>query len=253
MFNMPATDPFKCLIFDCASQILFFLDIQSLVSCERVSKGWKTFIRTWIAEWGALTHFPGERPKPKYGTTIGQSDLGRAEDIIGQFKYLAGLQLNLKHGKAMKLNEFTNVQRINIAGDYAVPQTVPLASNHGQWPTSRFFVNDEGYMVYQTRPGHDRNRSECITHVVSLPKGRRLYEITNSRKPVSGSRSILQSAHELVAVGRRRIYMVNNTKDAGLIIEGFDLRSGQPRYGTRLPDGSSGRFGYAVLRGEGEL
>jgi hypothetical protein len=52
--------------------------------------------------------------------------------------------------------------------------------------------------------------------------------------------------------------VIDNTEDAGCVLEAFDLLSGQQRYGRRLSDyvpriSSSGRSGFAVLRGEQEL
>ncbi|KAL4935361.1 hypothetical protein BDV06DRAFT_207171 [Aspergillus oleicola] len=39
--------------------ILFYLDLQSVAHCERVSKGWRSFVHAWIVFSGLTINFPG--------------------------------------------------------------------------------------------------------------------------------------------------------------------------------------------------
>lgn len=56
---MGTRDPFQHLSYECAGNILFYLDLQSVAHCERVSKGWRKFVHTWMVYPGLSIHFPG--------------------------------------------------------------------------------------------------------------------------------------------------------------------------------------------------
>ncbi|KAL4874283.1 hypothetical protein BJY04DRAFT_225188 [Aspergillus karnatakaensis] len=277
---MPGTDPFTYLNFDCACRVLSALDIQSLLLCERVSKGWQTLVWAWIAEWGLRAYFPGE-------TEYSIDSASDLEPSIGvqRFKYLAERQHNLEQGRATSVQMFTKVSRFRIAGQYAVwyrhpemrfqqlgvkadgsiyePQVLPLVEER---QVGELLVNDEGYLVFLGREkAHNNTNKDCTLHVVSLPNAREVYSIKHFSKIVSQSEGDSGPTRQLVAVGAQRIYVIANTVDGGCVLETLDLLTGQERHGTRLSDyippipryirerSSSKRSSYAVLRGSPEL
>ncbi|KAL4799319.1 hypothetical protein BDV19DRAFT_355595 [Aspergillus venezuelensis] len=265
MVNMPNTDPFAYLNFDCTSRILSSLDTQNLVSCERVSKGWHTLVRGWISEWGWRRHFPHEQ----------DYDLDqRSGDGIQRFKYLAGRECNLKHGRAGSVHMFLKVYHfLTIAGDYAVwlygpqlhfqrlgvkedgslydPQVLPLTVTRC-WVLDTLLVNEEGYLVWQSM-GDDPEIMECTLHVFSLPECREVLTINHVRKQVPGKEGS-RPTRSAVAVGRRRIYAIDNIENSCCLLLAYDLFSGQQCYVRRVSDYipdllETGCSAFRVLRG----
>ncbi|KAL4874282.1 hypothetical protein BJY04DRAFT_225187 [Aspergillus karnatakaensis] len=228
---MTPQDPFQHLSFECAGTILFYLNPTDIAKCEQVSKGWKDFIHAWITLYGFRLNFSTSSdpsmPDSKDPTTI-----------VRRFKELAAIEQNLLLGRATAVRKIEASENIQFAGDYAVWrrggeihwQRLSFKADGSLYASkwlpsaspvfgSRYFVNEEGYFVLQ------RVGKAGRVDVFSLEDAARLYSLNEPRL----------RGHELVALGRERIYFA--TPDRRCMLTVLDLKNGQHLYSAVLGEG----------------
>ncbi|RDW64472.1 F-box protein [Aspergillus mulundensis] len=109
------SDPFRALCWDCGSMILEHLDVLDLLQCEQVNKGWREFVKHWIAVRGYL-FFP-ETWKPHLRDVEDVDErLTRAEEAAVKYAQY----LRVKTGRASGVREINSATSFKVAGDFAV-------------------------------------------------------------------------------------------------------------------------------------
>ncbi|KAJ0419540.1 hypothetical protein BJY00DRAFT_285841 [Aspergillus carlsbadensis] len=183
---MGSQDPFGRLSFETAGNILYYLDSTSVVRCERVSRGWRDFIRAWIVS----SNFSGNFREQLKDSSI------EPTQRIQRFRELAAVAANLSSGKATSVRRIEARDGLLVAGDYAAWrsggdmywQRLDFQEDGSVFPVEQllcdppphrcqhFFLSSNGYLVLERRepsPGYPRMSID----VYSLEENRRLHTI----------------------------------------------------------------------------
>ncbi|KAL4863356.1 hypothetical protein BDV12DRAFT_29683 [Aspergillus spectabilis] len=108
---MLPTDPLHRFSVECASAVFAYLSASDLAHCERVSRGWRTFTRQWMASFGLRLHYPHE--VDRLGTL-------KADTAITRFKSYAALRANIRRGRPSIVCKYERTRAFLAAGDFCV-------------------------------------------------------------------------------------------------------------------------------------
>ncbi|KAL6235497.1 hypothetical protein BDW75DRAFT_240078 [Aspergillus navahoensis] len=236
------TDPFCYLNFDCASQILEYLDPVSVVRCERVSTGWRGFIRLWICALGLRMQFPDAwNPELKEDKSMS----------VKIYKGQAAPFATFPAGKASAVRKiWAHVRLFTVAGDFAAWYD----GRHIRWQDLSFredgsfhriqklnlelredeklsrlqslHLNEDGCLLIRAVPMLGIYKDFLVDLQTEEIRWRREEIATIVMDPI-GDRQALRP----VALGADMVYYVSDRA-----IVGLDIRSGVQLYETPLPN-----------------
>ncbi|KAL3442047.1 hypothetical protein BJX65DRAFT_287681 [Aspergillus insuetus] len=233
---MTTQDPFQCLSFESAGNILYHLDPQTVVRCERVSKGWRDFVRAWIVSWGFSSNFRGQSKDTNEDPA----------ERVRRFKELAAVEANLSSGKPTSVRKIEARDGLVIAGNFAVWRTggdmywqrLDFKENGSLFPVNKlccdppphrcwsFMLNADGYLVVERRELDPRDPNMSID-VYSLEENRKVHTLNDP----DGLDPRVKGVP--VAVGAQRIYFLLRNA-----IHAYDLFTGVQLYSVPFAENS---------------
>ncbi|KAL4794022.1 hypothetical protein BDV19DRAFT_390534 [Aspergillus venezuelensis] len=176
-------DPLKHLSFDCARMILDQLHIQDILHCEKVSRGWREVVDSWIFLGGLRLHFP---------ELCSQEPTQTFSSAVKTFKSHGVAKINLFTGMSTGIRKFVADGRFFVTvGDYvAWKEGDAIYWNNLRYqpdgsfeyimklgfdlkdPVINMLMNDDGYLLVRTQPCRLWYRD----HLFNLETGETLWE-----------------------------------------------------------------------------
>ncbi|KAL4948495.1 hypothetical protein BDW69DRAFT_189212 [Aspergillus filifer] len=227
-------DPFTQLPFDCARMILDHLHIQGILHCEKVSRGWREVVDSWIFLGGLRLHFP---------ELCSQERLQSSSKAVRAYKSRGVAKINLFSGMSTGIRKFVADERFFVtAGDYvAWKEGDDIFWNNLRYQPDGSFeyimkldfdlqdavinmlLNDDGYLLVRTQP----YRLWYRDHLFNLETGKKLWE-NDTHIDIRLAESLSPLTRPLL-LGTDTAYFVTASHETWDLIA-LDLRTGEEIY-----------------------
>ncbi|KAL2858543.1 hypothetical protein BJY01DRAFT_241871 [Aspergillus pseudoustus] len=206
---MDTGDPFQLLSFETAGNILYYLDPRSVIRCERVSTGWRDFIRAWIGSSGLSSNFPSQIKGDSKGDNkqivqrfkdLGTHIIPLVRQVISATKTsAAAIEANLISGAPTAVRKVESRYELLVAGDFVAWHTdqdihwqrLSFKEDGSVFPMHRlkcepspkrcdkFLLNADGYVLLAQISTQNQTQVTSVD-VYSLEEGQKLYTIPSS-------------------------------------------------------------------------